>query len=70
MEQFAKLLCVADASATNDKITFNKWYEGSIGIEECIRQFKRNNSLDDEVKIDQDAFVNWLWSLGYRRGGR
>lgn len=41
---------------------------GEITAKECIAQFRINNKITERLPIIEDEFIEWLWSLGYRRG--
>ena len=50
-----------------DKATFNAWMYEQISTAECIRQFRQHNDITERMPILEEDFVEWLWSLGYRR---
>ena len=66
----AKLLSKTQTDAQNDINTFNKWVDKQINTDQAIKQFKKNNHIDDEIEIDNGEFEYWLNSLGYFRGSR
>lgn len=56
-------------SARNkDTKIFNQYMRGEITAKECIAQFRINNKITERLPIIEDEFIEWLWSLGYRRG--
>ena len=55
------------AIAKDTKI-FNQYMRGEIEIKECISRFRKNNGIPERFTIIEDEFIEWLWSLGYRRG--
>ena len=55
-------------SAVADKKTFNAWMYDQIDTDECIRQFRENNDITERMPIIKDEFVQWLGTLGYRKG--
>ena len=56
-------------SARNkDTKIFNQYMRGEITAKECIAQFRINNNITERLPIIEDEFIEWLWSLGYRRG--
>lgn len=56
-------------SARNkDTKIFNQYMCGEITAKECIAQFRNNNGITERLVIIEDEFVEWLATLGYRRG--
>lgn len=55
------------ASYKDSKI-FNDYMRGDITAKECLLKFRENNNIPERFTIIEDEFVEWLWSLGYRRG--
>ena len=51
-----------------DTKLFNQYMREEITAKECIAQFRKNNGITERLVIIEDEFVEWLWSLGYRRG--
>lgn len=56
------------SARTKDTKIFNQYMRGEISAKECIAQFRKNNGITERFTIIEDEFIEWLWSLGYRRG--
>ena len=64
MNEFVKYL--KKHSLNDDKALFLKWMNYEIDTDEAIKRFKKNNNMKDII-INQNEFIIWLASLGYRR---
>ena len=48
-----------------DKLSFEKFHEGKIDIEQCLREFKVHNKIYEDT--DTEVFRKCIQSLGYAR---
>lgn len=55
--------------ADKDQATFNAWARGAIPIETCIKRWLNNNQIRDAA-VDEKAFIDWLYLLGYCRDNK
>lgn len=54
-------------SVTRDKLLFVAWEEYAITTEMCIRKFRKNNEISEEIKIEPFVFIEGLATIGYHR---
>lgn len=53
--------------AQYDKILFQRWERKEIEIPQVIRLFRWNNGVRENFHINENDFIYWLNSLGYKR---
>ncbi len=58
---------LSKSAVTRDIATFNDWSHGKISTQLAIHEFKKNNNIAPNVKINPFEFEMWLYSLGYGR---
>lgn len=63
-------LAKGEYAAYTDQRTFTAWANNEISINKAIREFKFNNHISHDEKIDEVEFELWLNTLGYFRGTR
>lgn len=68
MFNFVRYLNKSQNASMKDCKAFNSWEKCEIDIQECIRQFRKNNRIDTIVIILPHEFETWLNCLGYYRG--